>query len=166
MVTANNACKRFKKKSTMNNSNAEKYMRAKRRNEVTPQCLFGTPSETETDQFLSQQDLKEKGENQQTLEKYDLTDIPKEFFENITNIEDKETASTSGQSTSTSSEGQKFQPRIITDDDPPPTENLFSPIDKLQSTSSESSQQPKHTELEQFVLLSFIRLKTIDICVG
>ncbi len=138
MVTANNACIRFEKKLIMSESNVEKYIRARRRRAPSPKCLFGAPSEAETDEFLSQQDTQQREENQKVLEKYDLSNVPKDLLEGIA----EEAGATS--SACGTSEGVKFQPRIITDEDPPPTKNVFSPIQKMGSASSTTSSSSVH----------------------
>lgn len=146
MVTAN-VFNRFKYKTTMNDSYVEKYIRAKRRNEVTPKCLFGAPSESESEQFLSEQSGSEQtDENQRVLEKYDLTDVPTEVLAEFRRTkpdapEENVIPSTSSDTT----ERVKFQPRIITEGNPPPRENLFSPIDKIESTSPNRTKQAKIT---------------------
>lgn len=146
MVTAS-VHNRFKNKATMNESYIERYIQAKRRNEVIPKCLFGAPSEVESERFLFEQgDLEVASENKRVLDKYDLTDVPTnvlaEFQISGSPEPEHESLSTSN---SEVGEGFKFQPRIITEDNPPPRENLFSPIDKIEFTPSSRMKEAETT---------------------
>lgn len=146
MVTAS-VHNRFKNKATMNESYIERYIQAKRRNEVIPKCLFGAPTESESERFLFEQgELEVANENQRVLDKYDLTDVPTnvlaEFQMSVS--PEPENASLSI-SNSEVGEGFKFQPRIITEDNPPPRENLFSPIDKIEFTPSSRTKEAETT---------------------
>lgn len=115
----------------------EKYIRAKKRKEVTPKCLFGTPRESETEQFLLRHEHEQTKETREVFEKYDLSEIADgaekdnlfPYFECAV----PEPKSERGAETSV-----KFQPKIVTEHDRPPGDNLFSPIEKVEASAAGS----------------------------
>lgn len=142
MVTANNIYNRFKDKGTMSESFIEKYIRAKKRNEASPRsCLFGKPGTSETDQFLEREEQKQRKKNKETMGKYKM---PSKAEKSLI-LELCSTPSTvATTSVETTENVVTFQPTIITEDNPPPNDNLFSPIDKVElSTGGETITEGK-----------------------
>ncbi|KAK7576409.1 hypothetical protein V9T40_012695 [Parthenolecanium corni] len=151
MVTVNNVCKRFESKSVMSDSYVQKYVRARKRAAKTPKkCLFGPPTQQQTEEFASQTQAENEDNREATLKKYDLDQVPAEFLEASTSSGSAAgaVASTSGAAvTSSTTEGVVFQPRIVSDLSPAPSENVFTPIEKVgSSSSSSSSSSPSSSE--------------------
>lgn len=111
-------------------------MRAKKRHAVTPKCLFGSPHRAETDQFLLQHDLEQMRETKEVCEKYDLSELPD--GEEKDNIFPQSEASDETKLEKNAETSLQFQAKIVTDHDRPPSDNLFSPIEKAEASAAGS----------------------------
>lgn len=151
MVTVNNVCKRFESKSVMSDSYVEKYVRARKRAAKTPKkCLFGAPTQQETEEFTSQAQAEHEDDREATLQQYDLDQVPAEFLEPSTSSGTARAAASTSSAAATSgtSEGVVFQPRIVSDISPAPSTNVFTPIEKAGSSSAPISSPSSSEEAD------------------
>lgn len=129
----------------------DRYIRAKKRTEVTPKCLFGAPCRAETDRFLLQHELEQMKETREVYEKYDLSEIPEgdekdNLFPEFERQDDK-----------ADEISVRFQPKVVTELDSPPSGSLFTPIEKVGSTGAVGSGETKLTGMYMVGTLRGVR---------
>lgn len=133
---------RLRAEKMNNESFVERYIRAKRRQEVRPVCLFDEPSRAETDEFLLQLEIAQMKETKKVYEKYDLSEIP-DGAEKDDIFPKFDTANDDKREDKKVESNAKFQPKVLTEQDRPPGNNVFVPIDIAEPTLSEYWQTSK-----------------------
>lgn len=140
MVTANST-RRLKDPSIMDDSIIGKFLRTRKRTPMIPRSLFGPLLESETNALMLKLEMDIMKENKEIFEKYDLSEIADgpekdELFPKF-EVAVAEPASTSSQREDKQVEPNvKFCPKIVTERDRPPANNLFVPIEKAKPTGA------------------------------